>query len=96
MCFGPAVPDGFGICYNPQNDRINFSVSAFHTCSDTDSDKFVHVLGQTLKDIRKLLDNSPPLAPTPKLPQPPKVDPCKDKVKEPGPLKEKQPPRAKL
>ena len=55
MCFGPAVPDGFGCCYNPQNSRLNFAVTSFYECSDTDSDVFVNTLRSTLLDMQKLL-----------------------------------------
>ncbi|XP_076436224.1 carnitine O-acetyltransferase-like [Babylonia areolata] len=55
MSFGPSVPDGFGGCYNPQTSSINFSLSALHVCSETDSDQFANVLKQSLLDMRDLL-----------------------------------------
>ncbi|KAI3361998.1 hypothetical protein L3Q82_012203, partial [Scortum barcoo] len=37
MCFGPVVPNGYGVCYNPMNDHINFAVSSFNTCEETNA-----------------------------------------------------------
>ena len=59
MCFGPSVPDGYGCCYNPQNTRLNFTITAFNMCCDTDSDKFANVLRQSFLDMRDLLASAP-------------------------------------
>ena len=55
MCFGPSARDGFGCCYNPQDSRLNFTVTAFNICSQTDSDKFANILRQSLMDMHDLL-----------------------------------------
>ncbi|KAL8621111.1 hypothetical protein ACOMHN_048153 [Nucella lapillus] len=55
MCFGPGVPDGFGCCYNPMETRLNFSLTAFHVCAQTDSDHLANVLKTCLLDLRDLL-----------------------------------------
>ncbi|XP_076455057.1 carnitine O-acetyltransferase-like [Babylonia areolata] len=55
MCFGPVVPDGYGCCYNPQNSRLNFAVTAFNACPHTDSDRFSNVLRGSLMDMKELL-----------------------------------------
>ena len=59
MVFGPGVPDGYGCCYNPQNSRLNFGITAFNMCCDTDSDKFAKVLRQSLMDMHDLLASAP-------------------------------------
>lgn len=55
MCFGPVVSNGYGCCYNPQNLRLNFAVTAFNSCPDTDSEKFSNMLRQSLLDMQDLL-----------------------------------------
>ncbi|XP_078282157.1 carnitine O-acetyltransferase isoform X1 [Rhinoraja longicauda] len=55
MCFGPVVPDGYGVCYNPMENHVNFSVSAFNSCAETNAAKLAHYLEQALVDVRDLL-----------------------------------------
>ncbi|XP_064165097.1 carnitine O-acetyltransferase isoform X1 [Anguilla rostrata] len=59
MCFGPVVPDGYGVCYNPMEEHINFSVSAFNSCEDTDAAKLAQGLRGALLDMRDLLEQTP-------------------------------------
>ncbi|XP_043576562.1 carnitine O-acetyltransferase isoform X2 [Chiloscyllium plagiosum] len=59
MCFGPVVPDGYGVCYNPMEDHINFAVSAFNSCAETNAAKLAHFLEQALIDMRELLIQTP-------------------------------------
>ncbi|XP_078406319.1 carnitine O-acetyltransferase-like isoform X3 [Cetorhinus maximus] len=59
MCFGPTVPDGYGVCYNPMDAHINFAVSAFNSCAETNAAKLVHYLEQALVDMRGLLMQTP-------------------------------------
>uniref|UniRef100_A0A8D3CSL4 Carnitine O-acetyltransferase n=1 Tax=Scophthalmus maximus TaxID=52904 RepID=A0A8D3CSL4_SCOMX len=59
MCFGPVVPDGYGVCYNPMSDHINFSVSAFNACEETDAARLARTLEESLLDMRTLLDQTP-------------------------------------
>lgn len=35
MGFGPSAPDCYGVCYNPQEKNISFSVTAFNYCLQT-------------------------------------------------------------
>lgn len=35
LFFGPVVPDGYGICYNPREKELLIGVSSFKHCSDT-------------------------------------------------------------
>ncbi|XP_076158300.1 carnitine O-acetyltransferase b [Alosa pseudoharengus] len=56
MCFGPLVPDGYAVCYNPQSDHIHFSVTAFNCCEETNSEKLAVTLESTLHDLQLLLE----------------------------------------
>uniref|UniRef100_A0A3Q3WW21 Choline O-acetyltransferase n=1 Tax=Mola mola TaxID=94237 RepID=A0A3Q3WW21_MOLML len=53
-CYGPVLPNGYGVCYNPQSDYIIFSVSSFCESLQTCSAEFVKCLEQGLLDIRDL------------------------------------------
>uniref|UniRef100_A0A670ZEP5 Carnitine O-acetyltransferase n=1 Tax=Pseudonaja textilis TaxID=8673 RepID=A0A670ZEP5_PSETE len=59
MCFGPVVPDGYGVCYNPMAEHINFAISAFNSCSETNAARMSHYLEQALLDMRLLLQSNP-------------------------------------
>uniref|UniRef100_A0A8C5HID8 Carnitine O-acetyltransferase n=1 Tax=Gouania willdenowi TaxID=441366 RepID=A0A8C5HID8_GOUWI len=59
MCFGPVVPNGYGVCYNPMNDHINFAVSSFNDCEETDAERLAQALEKALLDMRTLLDQTP-------------------------------------
>ncbi|CAB1457481.1 unnamed protein product [Pleuronectes platessa] len=59
MCFGPVVTSGYGVCYNPMNDHINFSVSAFNACEDTDAARLARALEDALLDMKTLLERTP-------------------------------------
>ncbi|XP_010019209.1 PREDICTED: carnitine O-acetyltransferase [Nestor notabilis] len=59
MCFGPVVPDGYGICYNPMDEHINFAISAFNSCADTNAARMAHYLEKALLDMRVLIQSTP-------------------------------------
>ncbi|XP_066466692.1 carnitine O-acetyltransferase [Tiliqua scincoides] len=59
MCYGPAVPDGYGVCYNPMAEHINFAISAFNSCGDTNAAQMAHYLEKALLDMRLLLQSNP-------------------------------------
>ncbi|KAM9841199.1 carnitine O-acetyltransferase [Aulostomus maculatus] len=59
MCFGPVVPNGYGVCYNPMNDHINFAVSAFNTCKETSAAHLARAVEGALLDMKTLLDQTP-------------------------------------
>uniref|UniRef100_A0A672LQ18 Carnitine O-acetyltransferase-like n=1 Tax=Sinocyclocheilus grahami TaxID=75366 RepID=A0A672LQ18_SINGR len=59
MCFGPVVPDGYGVCYNPMDTHINFAVSAFNSCQDTNAARLAQALEDALLDIKTLLEQTP-------------------------------------
>ncbi|XP_078272346.1 carnitine O-acetyltransferase-like isoform X2 [Rhinoraja longicauda] len=55
MCFGPMEPDGYGVWYNPIEDHINFSVSAFNCCEETNAEWFSRSLETALSDMQRLV-----------------------------------------
>ncbi|XP_047229163.1 carnitine O-acetyltransferase isoform X3 [Girardinichthys multiradiatus] len=59
MCFGPVVPDGYGFCYNPMEDHINFAVSSFNSCKETDTGDLAGAVEEALLDLRRLLEQTP-------------------------------------
>ncbi|KAF5922121.1 hypothetical protein HPG69_017899 [Diceros bicornis minor] len=59
MLFGPVVPDGYGVCYNPMEAHINFSVSAYNSCAETNAVRLAHYLEKALLDMRALLQSHP-------------------------------------
>lgn len=59
MCFGPLVPDGYAVCYNPQQDHVHFSISAFNCCEETNAEKLSVMLERSLCDLQMLFQ--PPL-----------------------------------
>ncbi|TRY60256.1 hypothetical protein DNTS_005918 [Danionella cerebrum] len=56
MCIGPMVPDGYGICYNPMDDHINFAVTAFNSCEETNATKLSRFIEDALLDMKTLLE----------------------------------------
>ncbi|XP_070532990.1 carnitine O-acetyltransferase-like [Ptychodera flava] len=54
MCFGPAVPDGYGVYYNPQETHINFTLSAFNTSPERDPQKLAISLAASLMEMQQL------------------------------------------
>lgn len=58
MCFGPVVPNGYGVCYNPMNDHINFAVSAFNSCKETAAAQLAQAVVDVLLDMRTLLEQA--------------------------------------
>ncbi|MED6286603.1 hypothetical protein CHARACLAT_007749 [Characodon lateralis] len=55
MCFGPMVPDGYGVCYNPMDEHINIAITAFNSCEDTNAANFAEAVKKALLDMRALL-----------------------------------------
>ncbi|XP_052388389.1 carnitine O-acetyltransferase [Carassius gibelio] len=54
MCFGPLVPDGYAVCYNPQPDHVHFSITAFNCCEETNAEKLALTLERSLRDLQEL------------------------------------------
>ena len=58
MCYGPSVPDGYGVCYNLYEDCFNVSISSFFTSPQTSSVVFGEHLVQTLTEFKEVLEKS--------------------------------------
>ncbi|KAK5646739.1 hypothetical protein RI129_005203 [Pyrocoelia pectoralis] len=58
MGYGPSSPEGYGCCYNPRDNDINFAVSCFNDCSTTDVEQFENCLCECLNDMRTVLTNT--------------------------------------
>ncbi|XP_073333698.1 carnitine O-acetyltransferase [Pagrus major] len=59
MCFGPVVPNGYGVCYNPMEDHINFAVSSFNNCEETNAAHLAQAVEEALLDMRTVLEQTP-------------------------------------
>ncbi|KAJ8921098.1 hypothetical protein NQ315_015896 [Exocentrus adspersus] len=55
MCYAPLTVDGYGCCYNPRPDDINFGVSAFVEHPETSAKQFREALESSLLDMQKIL-----------------------------------------
>ncbi|XP_064205272.1 carnitine O-acetyltransferase b [Anguilla rostrata] len=55
LCFGPQVPDGYAVCYNPQPDHVHFSVTAFNCCEETHAETLALTLDSALCNLQELL-----------------------------------------
>ncbi|XP_065885479.1 carnitine O-acetyltransferase-like isoform X2 [Dysidea avara] len=53
--FGAVVPDGYGVCYNPQNNRILYTVSTFSNCVETDTAQFGVKLMESLQAMKDVI-----------------------------------------
>uniref|UniRef100_A0A7N6AXX0 Carnitine O-acetyltransferase n=1 Tax=Anabas testudineus TaxID=64144 RepID=A0A7N6AXX0_ANATE len=58
MCFGPVVPDGYGVCYNPMDEHINIAITAFNSCEETNAAKFAQAVEDALMDMGALLKDT--------------------------------------
>jgi len=54
MCYGPVVPDGYGVCYNPHPGYMVVCVASFRSWTDTDSRAFADTLVDSLRQMRDL------------------------------------------
>ena len=55
LLFGAVVEDGYGVCYNPRESEIIFTVTSWHHCSETDSQLMASRLHSSLTEMRDLL-----------------------------------------
>lgn len=58
LSFGPAVPDGYGVCYNPQKSKIIFGVSTINSNPETNPGHFGAYLQRSLDEMRLLVTNA--------------------------------------
>nr|XP_009861511.1 carnitine O-acetyltransferase-like [Ciona intestinalis] len=55
MAFGPAVNEGYGVCYNPKNNKILVSISVFNTIPEYNTVKFKNTLISSLQRMKDIL-----------------------------------------
>lgn len=55
MCYGPAVEDGYGICYNPRDADMLLAVSAFEASAETSARAMAGALAEALDDMYGVL-----------------------------------------
>ena len=51
MCFGPANADCYGVCYNPQETNLHFTISTFRHQGSRSSKRFAKELEKALMDM---------------------------------------------
>ncbi|GMT33914.1 hypothetical protein PFISCL1PPCAC_25211 [Pristionchus fissidentatus] len=54
MCFGPSAEDCYGICYNPQERELHFTITTFRHFPSTSSRRFAKELERALNDLRAI------------------------------------------
>ena len=54
--YGPTAPDGYGICYNPQQQQIMFTITSSKKCHTTDSEKFGTLLFEALQEMNDVIN----------------------------------------
>uniref|UniRef100_A0A0B8RRG0 Carnitine O-acetyltransferase-like n=1 Tax=Philothamnus irregularis TaxID=1899461 RepID=A0A0B8RRG0_9SAUR len=57
MCYGPLVPDGYAVCYNPLPTHVNFAITAFNCCEETNAAYLAGNIQNALADVGALLGN---------------------------------------
>ncbi|KAJ6638879.1 Carnitine O-acetyltransferase [Pseudolycoriella hygida] len=55
MSYGPAVDDGYGLCYNPRDDDMLFAITAFKSCPETCSNVMAQHMTEALEAMYSLL-----------------------------------------
>lgn len=58
MCYGPVVPDGYGVCYNPRPNNIIVCISAFKANPETQADYFANTLEGSLLQMQELCNKT--------------------------------------
>lgn len=55
VSFGPSAPDCYDICYNPQQNQVQFTICASHSCLETSSTRYAEELENALVDMRSII-----------------------------------------
>lgn len=55
MGYGPVVPNGYGVSYNPKEDSIIFCIASFHSNEVTTTKAYNDSLRESLNSMRDLL-----------------------------------------
>ena len=58
--FATPVHDGYAVCYNPQPENVEVSVTSWKSCSNTCSRKMTQHIQQAIMDAKDLLCNQAP------------------------------------
>lgn len=40
MGYGPSASDCYGVCYNPKEKYISFTITAFNDCNETSAERY--------------------------------------------------------
>ncbi|XP_076807011.1 carnitine O-palmitoyltransferase 1, liver isoform-like isoform X2 [Clavelina lepadiformis] len=54
--FGAQRPDGYGISYFMDDEKIHFLIASFHQCDDTDSAEFGEDIQRAIDDMKTLME----------------------------------------
>ena len=60
--YGEMYPDGYGVCYNPQEGKCIFAISSSKQHPQTDTTKFGASLMESLREMRITLASNIPKA----------------------------------
>ena len=60
--YGEMFPDGYGCCYNPQEEKCIFAISSLRQNPQTDTAKFGATLMESLREMRTTLNCNIPKA----------------------------------
>ncbi|KAH8360904.1 hypothetical protein KR200_000015 [Drosophila serrata] len=55
MAYGPLTCDGYGCCYNPQENKISFAISAWKTSMGVNPEQYGKAIKKSLDSMRKLI-----------------------------------------
>ncbi|KAK3723369.1 hypothetical protein QZH41_015946 [Actinostola sp. cb2023] len=58
LVYGPSVPDGYAICYNPLPQKLLFGITSCNSNPNTNSGHFAAYLQRSLDDMRLLTTSS--------------------------------------
>ena len=54
-CHFSYAEDGYGVCYNLQDDQVIFSIASFHHYHDTDSQQYGQALMESLTEMHNVM-----------------------------------------
>ena len=55
LSFGPVVPDGYGVCYNPRENEFRICVSTFRSCPITSTAGMIRSIEESLMQMQHTL-----------------------------------------
>ena len=60
--YGAMFPDGYAVCYNPQETKCLIGIASFQHCPETDLQKFGATLIESLREMKTILTFNVPNA----------------------------------